>query len=72
MSHTLFDFFEPKKAPSEIAPHPTVRLRPYQVDAVAGVFSEWEGGTRATLVCLPTGCGKSVVFSEVMRRICGS
>ena len=47
--------------PSEIT------LRPYQVDSVDGVFREFETN-RSTLVCLPTGTGKSVVFSEVMRR----
>ena len=31
-------------------------MRPYQEEAIQGVFSEWEAGNRATLVCLPTGC----------------
>ena len=44
-----------------------VVLRPYQVESVDRVFEEWKD-SRATLVCLPTGCGKSVVFSDVMRR----
>lgn len=44
-----------------------VTLRPYQESSVEGVYREWETN-RATLVCLPTGTGKSVVFSEVMRR----
>jgi len=44
-----------------------VTLRPYQAAAVDGVFDEW-GRVQSTLVCLPTGTGKSVVFSEVMRR----
>ena len=47
--------------PSEIT------LRPYQSESVDNVFSEFETN-RATLVCLPTGCGKSIVFSEIMRR----
>lgn len=70
MSFTLFDFFDPKKPASEIEPAAGIVLRPYQTEAVEGVFAEWDSGTRATLVCLPTGCGKSVVFSEVMRRVC--
>ncbi len=48
------------------------RMRPYQDEAVRNVFSEWEGGAVATLVCLPTGTGKTVVFSEVMRRFAES
>jgi len=42
-------------------------LRPYQDESVNRVYDEWQTN-RATLVCLPTGCGKSVVFSEIMRR----
>lgn len=45
----------------------SVTLRPYQTEAVDAVYREWESN-RATLVCLPTGTGKSIVFSEVMRR----
>lgn len=43
-------------------------MRPYQEESVRNVFERWEAGDVATLVCLPTGCGKTVVFSEVMRR----
>lgn len=43
-------------------------MRPYQEESVRNVFERWECGDVATLVCLPTGCGKTVVFSEVMRR----
>lgn len=45
-----------------------VTLRPYQREAVDAVFERWEAGDVATLVCLPTGTGKTVCFSEVMRR----
>jgi len=68
--YSLFDFFEPRKPTSQVAPAPAVTLRPYQTESVDCVFAEWESGVNTTLVCLPTGCGKSVVFSEVMRRIC--
>lgn len=44
-----------------------ITLRPYQQEAVDGVYEAW-GESQSTLVCLPTGTGKSVVFSEVMRR----
>lgn len=43
-------------------------MRPYQAEAVSNVFIEWERGNLATLVCIPTGGGKTVVFAEVMRR----
>lgn len=43
------------------------QLRPYQKEAVENAFREFES-VQSTLIVLPTGCGKSVVFSEVMRR----
>lgn len=55
----------------EIAPASGVKLRPYQRDSVRRVYEEWDAGRRSTLVCLPTGGGKSVVFSEVMSRFDG-
>lgn len=44
-----------------------IRLRPYQLAAVDAVYEEWRT-VRSTMVNIPTGGGKSVVFSEVMRR----
>lgn len=54
----------------EYEPRPVniVQPRPYQSEAVESVFGEWASGQAATLVCMPTGTGKSVVFSEVLRR----
>ena len=46
-----------------------ITLRPYQRESVNGVFREWESGHVSTLVTLPTGCGKSVVFSAVMDEV---
>jgi superfamily II DNA or RNA helicase len=43
-------------------------LRPYQLGAIAGVESQWERGTKRTLLVLPTGTGKTVVFAELVRR----
>jgi superfamily II DNA or RNA helicase len=43
-------------------------LRPYQHEAIAGVEREWDGGTKRTLLVLPTGTGKTVVFAELIRR----
>ena len=43
-------------------------LRPYQREAVEAIEGEWGLGRRRTLLVLPTGCGKTLVFSEVTRR----
>ena len=42
-------------------------LRPYQSEAVRAVEKEWLTNN-ATLLVLPTGTGKTVVFSEIIRR----
>lgn len=43
-----------------------MEARKYQSDAMAAVLSEWEGGRRRTLLVLPTGTGKTIVFSKVI------
>lgn len=43
-------------------------LRPYQTAAVDAVLDRFRAGDRSTLLVLPTGCGKTIVFSEVARR----
>lgn len=40
-------------------------LRPYQTEAVAAIEGAWAGGVRKTLLVLPTGTGKTVVFATV-------
>jgi superfamily II DNA or RNA helicase len=45
-----------------------VRLRPYQEDAVAAVIGARREGIRRMVLALPTGAGKTVVFSELIRR----
>ena len=40
-------------------------LRPYQSEAKQAILTEWDKGQRKTLFVLPTGCGKTVVFSAV-------
>ena len=40
-------------------------LRPYQEEARRRVEEEWEEGRKKTLLVLPTGCGKTVVFCRV-------
>ena len=41
-------------------------LRPYQKEAVEAIFSEWKEEHRRTLLVLPTGTGKTVVFAKVV------
>ena len=42
-----------------------MELRPYQQQAKDAIFSEWENGVKKTLLVLPTGCGKTIVFAKV-------
>ena len=44
-----------------------MKMRPYQDAAIAGAFEAWKEAASA-LIVLPTGLGKTVVFSEVIRR----
>lgn len=41
-----------------------MELRPYQQQAKDAIFSEWESKDK-TLLVLPTGCGKTIVFAKV-------
>lgn len=41
-------------------------LRPYQQQAKEAVLSEWQGGRARTLLVLPTGTGKTIVFSAII------
>ena len=41
-----------------------MELRPYQQEAKNSVFEQWEKLNK-TLVVLPTGCGKTIVFAKV-------
>ena len=43
-------------------------LRPYQNAAVEAVQKEWDEGHKKTLLVLPTGTGKTVVFSKVVEK----
>ena len=40
-------------------------LRPYQQEAKEAIFREWDQGHDKTLLVLPTGTGKTIVFSAV-------
>lgn len=41
-------------------------LRPYQQAAREAIHGEWRKGNRRTLLVLPTGTGKTIVFSKVI------
>ncbi len=45
-----------------------MELRPYQEEAKQAVFRQWEAGTLHTLLVLPTGCGKTIVFAKVIEE----
>lgn len=42
-----------------------MELRPYQQEAREAIFEQWNGGVLKTLLVLPTGCGKTIVFAKV-------
>ena len=42
-----------------------MELRPYQNEAKGAVFEQWGNGTKKTLLVLPTGCGKTIVFAKI-------
>ena len=42
-----------------------MELRPYQQEAKDAIFEQWDSGVNKTLLVLPTGCGKTIVFAKV-------
>jgi superfamily II DNA or RNA helicase len=46
-----------------------MELRPYQQEALDLVREAYRQGVRRTLVVMPTGTGKTVLFAEVARRV---
>lgn len=42
-----------------------MELRPYQKEAKTAVLKEWDEGNAKTLLVLPTGTGKTIVFSSI-------
>jgi len=42
-----------------------ISLRPYQAEARDAILHQWSVGNKKTLLVLPTGCGKTVVFASV-------
>ncbi|MEK3771116.1 DEAD/DEAH box helicase [Paenibacillus sp. FSL R5-0887] len=43
-----------------------MELRQYQQESRKSIQAEWEKGVQRTLLVLPTGCGKTIVFSKVI------
>lgn len=43
-----------------------MELRPYQIEARDAVLSQWDLGQLRTLLVLPTGTGKTIVFSSII------
>ena len=42
-----------------------ITLRPYQEEARTRIKDEWDKGNKKTLLVLPTGCGKTIVFAMI-------
>lgn len=72
MSVAQFDLFSrPPAAPMirDAAPAPVAHpLRPYQVEAVGRVAAGWNEAVRSQLIVMPTGTGKTRVFSEIVKN----
>jgi len=45
-----------------------IKLRDYQCEAIDAVFKAWSEGTRRPAIVLPTGAGKTVVFSKLVEE----
>lgn len=46
-----------------------MELRPYQREAENAVLDQWASGVSRTLLVLPTGCGKTIVFCTLAREL---
>lgn len=42
-------------------------LRPYQTDGIQKIFNCWKEGQRSILFQMPTGTGKTVLFSQIVK-----
>lgn len=65
MSGFLFEDFLPEIKVSPVASH--IIARPYQIEAINAAFREWKS-VSSTLIVMPTGTGKSVVFAKILRQ----
>lgn len=46
-----------------------MELRPYQQEAKDAILAEWKKGVKNTLLVLPTGCGKTIVFTKLIEEL---
>ena len=46
-----------------------MELRKYQKEAQAAIVAAWARGVRRTLLVLPTGCGKTIVFCKLCEQL---
>ena len=44
-----------------------MQLRPYQKQSIEAIRHEWSEGNNKTLLVLPTGCGKTIVFASLLQ-----
>jgi superfamily II DNA or RNA helicase len=58
----------PRPTGENSAAHCAPTLRPYQTQAIEAIEARYTEGDRSTLLVLPTGTGKTVVFAELARR----
>lgn len=45
-----------------------MEIRPYQREALTAIQSDWASGYKRTLLVLPTGTGKTIVFSKLIEE----
>ena len=45
-----------------------MEMRPYQAAARDAILEQWREGVDRTLLILPTGTGKTIVFSKVIEE----
>ena len=46
-----------------------MQLRPYQKEAKEAIMQQWDEGVKKTLLVLPTGCGKTIVFTKLAEEL---
>lgn len=49
-----------------------IQLRPYQQQLKADIYDAWRAGHRNVLAVMPTGAGKTVSFSDIVREHVGA
>ncbi|RYG36577.1 DEAD/DEAH box helicase [bacterium] len=75
-SPSLFDFDLPEvPAPARVqgerreVPPCTFDVRSYQTQAIQAVLAAMDRGVRRGLIVMPTGCGKTKTFAELIRQL---